>query len=63
MYVPALFREGDGAVLRALMERYPFATLITRDGDAVSANHLPLLVAAGAHLLAGMLKACALIAP
>lgn len=47
MYVPALFREDDPAQLLALMNAHPFATLITRSGDAVSANHFPLLVAPG----------------
>lgn len=42
MYLPAHFEESRSEVLHALMREHPFATLVTRDGEAVTANHLPL---------------------
>jgi len=41
MYVPAHFEESRPELLQALMRAHPFATLITFDGAALNANHLP----------------------
>ncbi|HEX5102715.1 MAG TPA: FMN-binding negative transcriptional regulator [Pirellulaceae bacterium] len=44
MYVPAHFAENDPAALHDAMERYSFATLISRAGGEPFASHLPLLL-------------------
>jgi transcriptional regulator len=51
MYIPPAFRIEDAAKLAAFMQRHSFATLITHDGAAPLANHLPMLLRAdaGAH--------------
>lgn len=41
MYVPAHFSETDGTALHALIEQYPFGTLVTHGADGLDANHLP----------------------
>lgn len=46
MYLPAHFEEARVEVLRALMREHPFATLVTSGGDGLTANHLPLHLAA-----------------
>jgi transcriptional regulator len=43
MYRPAHFREDDPAALRATIEAYPFATVVTHDASGLIASHLPLL--------------------
>lgn len=43
MYVPAAFRIDDAEKLAVFMEEYSFATLVTHDGDAPFASHLPML--------------------
>ena len=43
MYVPRHFAQDDPAALRALMERYGFALLVTTVDGAPFASHLPLL--------------------
>lgn len=44
MYIPAAFQETDPSTLRALMERYSFATLVSQSGEGPLASHLPLLL-------------------
>lgn len=47
MYLPAQFEETRSEVLHALMRERPFATLISHGADGLTANHLPLHLAAG----------------
>ena len=47
MYLPGHFAETRSEVLHALMRERPFATLVTHGADGLSANHLPLHLAAG----------------
>lgn len=42
MYVPAAFRADDPALSRALVARWPFATLVSVADGAPTASHLPL---------------------
>ncbi len=44
MYTPASFRAKDTARLHALMHDYPFAILISTDGDELQTTHLPFLI-------------------
>jgi transcriptional regulator len=44
MYLPPAFRLDDLAGQHDVMRRFPFATLITRAGDAVVADHIPIMV-------------------
>ncbi|NJD33743.1 MAG: FMN-binding negative transcriptional regulator [Betaproteobacteria bacterium] len=46
MYLPDHFAENRSEVLQALMRAHPFATLVTQDADGLSADHLPLHLAA-----------------
>lgn len=61
MYTPAYFEETDPARISALVEGYPFGTLITAPDGVPSVNHLPFLFepAAGAkgRLLGHMARA------
>ncbi|HEY3854587.1 MAG TPA: FMN-binding negative transcriptional regulator [Verrucomicrobiae bacterium] len=43
MYIPPSFRVEDNAKLSAFMRQYSFATIITDDGNAPFASHLPML--------------------
>jgi transcriptional regulator len=43
MYIPPAFRVEDPAKIGALMRHNSFATLITDDGNAPFASHLPML--------------------
>lgn len=43
LYVPKHFEESRPEVLRDLIERYPFACLVTHSGQGITANHLPFL--------------------
>ncbi|MCC7377318.1 MAG: FMN-binding negative transcriptional regulator [Verrucomicrobiales bacterium] len=43
MYTPGPFQVSDLEKLSALMREHSFATLITHDGDAPFATHLPML--------------------
>jgi transcriptional regulator len=43
MYVPTSFRLDDPGKIGAFMRQYSFATLITDDGKAPFASHLPML--------------------
>ena len=51
MYIPSAFRVEDAGQLAAFIQRHSFATLITHDGAAPFASHLPMLYRpeAGAH--------------
>lgn len=44
MYVPASFSETDPDKLRAFIDQFSFATLISQDGIDLVASHLPLLL-------------------
>ena len=44
MYTPPAFRIEDAHKLSAFMRRHSFATLITHDGNAPFASHLPTLL-------------------
>lgn len=44
MYQPPHFREDRIEVMHDLMRAHPLATLVSFDGDGVSANHLPLVL-------------------
>lgn len=48
MYLPSHFAETRSEVLHALMREHPFATLVTQGDDGLTANHLPLHLAADA---------------
>jgi transcriptional regulator len=43
MYIPSAFRIEDASKLAAFMQNHSFATLITHDGIAPFASHLPML--------------------
>lgn len=43
MYIPSPFRIDDAGKLAAFIQRHSFATLITHDGTAPFASHLPML--------------------
>lgn len=43
MYIPPAFRTEDAEKLAALIQKHSFATLITHDGSAPFASHLPML--------------------
>ena len=43
MYIPSAFRVEDTSKLAAFIQRHSFATLITHDGTAPFASHLPML--------------------
>jgi len=51
MNIPPAFRIDDAAKLAAFIQRYSFATLVTHDGAAPIASHLPMLLRpdAGPH--------------
>jgi transcriptional regulator len=43
MYIPSAFRVDDPGKLAAFIQRHSFATLVTHDGLAPFASHLPML--------------------
>lgn len=43
MYIPPAFRVEDASKLAAFIQRHSFATLVTFDGSAPFASHLPML--------------------
>ena len=61
MYIPPAFRIEDASKLAAFIQQYSFATLVTHDGAAPFASHLPMLFhpQAGGHgtLLSHMARA------
>lgn len=44
MYVPAHFSVTDPALLAEVMQSFPFATVVTVDGQVPYASHVPLLL-------------------
>jgi transcriptional regulator len=44
MYVPSSFAQTDKSTLHEFMERHSFALLVSGEGDALVASHLPLLL-------------------
>ena len=44
MYLPAHFEQSDPRAIADAIARNPLATLVTRDGDDLVADHLPLLL-------------------
>jgi len=46
MYLPVQFEENRVEVLHALMRAHPFATLVSHGTDGLTADHLPLHLAA-----------------
>ncbi len=44
MFEPPLFREQRPEVMHALMHAHPFATLVSKAGGRLMADHLPLVV-------------------
>ncbi len=55
MYLPAHFEQSDPQAVAEAIVRHPLATLVTRQGEDLAADHLPLLLeglpAAGARLI------------
>jgi transcriptional regulator len=47
MYIPPAFRVENADKLAAFIQRHSFATLITQDGTAPFASHLPVLLRPG----------------
>ncbi len=47
MYIPSAFQVSDPAKLAEFIQRHSFATLITHDGTAPFASHLPILFRPG----------------
>ena len=45
MYCPDPFAETRPEILRALIQRYPLATLVNMGGNGLEANHIPLYLA------------------
>src|SRR4051812_31481230 len=50
MYIPAHFAETRTSVLHELIRAHPLATLVTWDGGALTANHIPMEVVAEGEL-------------
>ena len=48
MYIPSAFRVDDAAKLAAFVQSHSFATLVTHDGAAPFASHLPMIFRPGA---------------
>ncbi len=48
MYCPEIFAEQRPEVLQALVQDHPLAILVTRDGERLEANHIPLLLSVDA---------------
>ena len=51
MYSPAHFQVDDPATLVAFMRQHSFATIVTHDGQAPQATHMPVLLDAGGRTL------------
>jgi transcriptional regulator len=47
MYLPPLFRIDDLASQHEIIRRNPFATLVTRSGSGMVADHIPFILDAG----------------
>lgn len=48
MYIPQPFKESRTEVLHQFIRRHPLATLIINDAEGIAADHIPLLLRAGA---------------
>ncbi len=61
MYLPRHFDQQDAAAITGLITENPLATLVTRKGDALEANHIPFLLegefAIGTRLLGHVAQA------
>jgi transcriptional regulator len=44
MYLPKHFETTDIATLHAFIRQYPFAALVTRSADDLTANHIPFML-------------------
>ncbi len=53
MYLPAHFAQRDAAALHALMREHPLAALVTLQGGAATADHVPLEFDAATQTLRG----------
>ncbi|MBV8604627.1 MAG: FMN-binding negative transcriptional regulator [Pelomonas sp.] len=53
MYLPKHFEEGDAAVIHGLLRAHPLACVVVPGPAGLEANHLPLLLDAGAGRLRG----------
>jgi transcriptional regulator len=53
MYLPGHFAETRVEVLHDLMREHPFATLVSKAGDSLAADHLPLQLSAEGTCLHG----------
>ena len=47
MYCPESFAENRPEILRALIQRYPLAALVSMGGNGLEANHIPLYLVPG----------------
>lgn len=47
MYLPESFAERDPDKLHAFIREHSFATVISSDGDGLTASHIPLLLETG----------------
>jgi transcriptional regulator len=57
MYNPAHFQEHDTEGVHALMDAYPFASLVVQTSKGLLANHFPLLRAPNGDLIGHVAKA------
>lgn len=53
MYIPASFRESSDEKITAFIDAYPFATLVSSDGQSPFATHLPLVLDRARKVLVG----------
>jgi transcriptional regulator len=44
MYIPAPFEITNPETIASVIEQYGFASVVSRDGDAMSASHVPLML-------------------
>jgi len=44
MYLPPAFKTDDLACLHEVIRRYPLATLVTKSGNRIAADHIPFLL-------------------
>jgi transcriptional regulator len=49
MYIPKMFDVSDLAVISRLIEQNPLATIVTRQGNELNANHIPLHLVSAAE--------------
>ncbi|MEO5732966.1 MAG: FMN-binding negative transcriptional regulator [Rubrivivax sp.] len=53
MYLPSHFQQNDPAELQGLMQRYPFATLVTLQDGQPNADSVPMIFDADTQVLRG----------